>query len=123
MLSPFELRMQRRATENFIAADLSVINLSYKTVSEVAGTKSYSTGGLRGDQPFKIIWSGSDGILKDAPDGARRFDFVLLGKYDATVAIGDFWKVGNQEFRITFIYPSNGYEVKAGGLSHGPSPT
>ena len=123
MLSTLELGMQRKATERFIAADPSVIDLGFKTVMESNGTKSYAPGGQRGEQIFKIIWSGSDGIVEGPPDGTRRFDFVLLGKYDAIVAIGDFWKIGDQEFRITFVYPSNGYEVKAGGIRHGPSPT
>ena len=117
-----ELEIQRRATERFIASDPTTINLGFKVSIMSAGTKSFGTGGLRGDQIFKIIWSGSDGIVEEPPNGTRKFDFVLLGKHDAVVAINDFWKVGNQEFRIDFVYPYNGWEVKAGGFSHGPGP-
>lgn len=123
MMTAVELAIQRRATELFINADPTPIELNTGGFTFVNGTKTALPGGLRPEQVFKIIWSGSDGIVEEPPNGTRRFDFVLLGKHDATVAIGDFWKVGEQEFRIIFVYPSNGYEVKAGGLSHGPSPT
>ena len=55
MLSTLKLGMQRKATERFIAADPSVIDLGFKTVMESNGTKSYAPGGQRGEQIFKII--------------------------------------------------------------------
>jgi hypothetical protein len=70
-----------------------------------------------------MIWLDETGIDRRPPSGTRRFDFVLVGEHDANVAIGDYWKVGNQEFRIEAVTPYNGWEVKAHGISHGPKPT
>ena len=77
-------------------------------------------------QELRIIWDGSDGInrqVNEEQSGSRRFDFILVGKYDADLAIGDFWEEGSQKFIIESIFPSNDWEVKAGGISHGSTPS
>lgn len=123
MLTARELSMQRKATERFIAADPTEIILNTGGFQWINGSKIGVPSVTRDPQIFKLIWTGETGVVEDAPNGTRRFDFYIVGKFDAVVSISDFWKTGNQENRITFIYPSNGYEVKAGGVSHGPSPT
>ena len=77
----------------------------------VNGTKSFIPGTNRAEQSFKVIWMGENGIIRQpsSDGGVRRFDFVLVGSYDATLAIGDYWTVNGQENRIEYVYPFNGY--------------
>jgi len=123
--STLELVIHRKGTTRFIAADPTQITLLHRTEEIIDGTKRFNDAVARMPQTFKVIWQGDNGVVREGtPDGGvRRFDFVLVGEYDATVAINDFWKVGEQTFVIRYVYPDNGYEVKAGGVSHGASPT
>lgn len=119
-----EIALHRKGTERFIESDPTAITLTPSTESWVGGTKVYSDDSDRPEQIFKVIWSGSqDGIAIASEGTTRRFDFILIGKYDAEVAIGDHWSVGDQHFQIEWVAPYNGYELKAGGISHGDKPT
>lgn len=118
-----QLAMHRRNTKRFIDDDPTEIQLSIAVKTMVAGTKVSGYSDNREPQTFKIIWQGDTGVVREPPSGAHRFDFILLGEYDANVAIGDFWQVENQKFVIEYIFPKNGYEVKAGGVSHGSKPS
>lgn len=123
MLSDFELSIHRKGTQKFIDADPTVIVLTPSTEVWSGGTKTYGSEPDRPAQNFKVIWSGSqDGLVVKSEGTTRRFDFILVGSYDAQVAIGDHWNVGEQHFQVEWVAPANGYEVKAGGVSHGDSP-
>lgn len=124
MLSNIEISLHRKGTERFINADPTEIVLIPSTETWVGGTKTFSSGTPRTAQNFKVIWPGSqDGITVTSNGTTRRFDFILVGEYDALVSIGDHWTVDTQHFQVEWIAPSNGYEVKAGGSSHGNKPT
>lgn len=123
MLSNIELSIHRKGTERFIDADPTEVTLTPTTEVWSGGSKTYGSETPRQPQNFKVIWSGSqDGIVVKSEGTTRRFDFILVGKHDAEVAIGDFWKVGNQHYQVEWVAPANGYEVKAGGTSHGSNP-
>lgn len=122
MLSTIELSIHRKGQN--VSSLLIHVDCSHPS-AEVwsGGTKTYGSGTPRQSQDFKVIWSGSqDGIVVASEGTTRRFDFVLVGRYDAEVEIGDFWKVDNQHFQIEWVAPDNGYEVKAGGSSYGSKP-
>lgn len=128
-LADIELAIHRLGTEEFIkAGPPKTIVLTPCTEAIVGGTKIFTSGTPRDPQEFKIIFPNVSGayqnpsIVRDInPDGGvQRFDFILVGKYDAEVDIGDFWKEGDQEYRVEYAFPYNGYEVKVGGVSHGP---
>lgn len=123
--STVELAIHRSGTKRFIDSDPTEIVLTPRTSQMVAGTKKFIDGVPRAEQRFKVIWAGDNGIVRipGQEGGVRRFDFIIVGEHDAIVAINDFWKNGDQEFTIEYVFPSLGYEVKAGGVSHGPSPT
>lgn len=125
LTNTLELSIQRRATKALINADPTSIVLFPNAGSMVNGTLKFTPGSARNPQNFKVIWDGSNGIAREtgSPGEARRFDFILVGEHTATVAIGDVWKLGEQKFVIEFVEPSNGWEVKAGGISHGSIPT
>lgn len=124
MLSTIELSIHRKGTERFINADPTTITLVPSTETWSGGTKVYGSATPRQPQTFKVIWSGSqDGIAVTSQGTTRRFDFILVGTHDAVVEIGDHWNLGDQHFQVEWIAPDNGYEVKAGGSSHGSKPT
>jgi len=118
-----ERSIHRKNTKRFIDSDPTVITLITPVEAMVNGTKVANYTEDRAAQTFKIIWQGEDGIVREIPGGVRRFNFVIVGEYDAELAIGDFWETGDQKHVIEYVYPDNGYEVKAGGVSHGPAPT
>jgi hypothetical protein len=128
-LSTVELSIHRKGTEQFIAADKTTVILKSRGEAYYdAGTQKFGLPVERPPQDFKIIWAGDNGIVREVGESGevRRFDFILVGKHDAQVAIGDYWKSEdspNQENRIEYRFPDNGYEVKVGGVSHGPKPT
>lgn len=117
-----ELSIHRKNTKRFIDSDPTVISLITPVKDMINGTQVSSYVEDKDAQIFKIIWQGDDGVVRETPGGARRFNFILLGEHDAKLDIGDFWQVGEQKFVIEYIFPSNEYEVKAGGVSHGKTP-
>lgn len=120
--STLEKSLHRKGTKRFIAADPTTITLAKPGGSIVDGTFKSGVGVARSPQQFKLIWSDQSGIVRELPDGARRFDFVLLGEHDAIVEIGDEFNIGDNKYVVTYVYPYNDYEVKAGGISHGANP-
>lgn len=114
--STLEKTIHRNGTKRFIAADPTDIVLIPKAGAWVNGTKSLSPSAPRASQRFKLIWSDESGIVRETPNGVRRFDFVLLGEYNAVVEIDDTFDFADSKYRITYIYPFNDYEVKAGGV-------
>jgi len=124
MLSAFELSIHKKGTERFIDADPTTITLIPSTETWSGGTKTYGSGTARQPQDFKVIWSGSqDGLVVKGEGTTRRFDFILVGRHDSTVEIGDHWSLDDQHFQVEWVAPDNGYEVKAGGVSYGGKPT
>lgn len=123
MLSAVEATLQRRVTKQFIDANpTSIILLNKIPGPVVGGTQMAGTDVARAAQTFRLVWLEERGINERPPDGTRKFDFALVGQHDAAVDIGDHWKLGEQEFVIESIAPSNEWEVKAYGVSHGPKP-
>lgn len=124
LTNTLELSMQRRATKTLITADPTSIVLFPNAGSMVNGTLKFTASSARNPQTFKVIWDGSNGVAREvgSEGESRRFDFVLVGEHDAELAIGDIWKVADQKFVIEYIFPANGWEVKAGGSSHGSVP-
>lgn len=122
LTSALERSVHRKGTERFIASDPTDIVLKIKGGSIVDGTLKAGIGSERDPQQFKLIWGEQSGIVREGTDEARRFDFIILGRYDATVEVGDFFTIGENKYIITYVYPYNDYEVKAGGVSHGKDP-
>lgn len=124
LTNPLEISIHRKNTKRFIDADATKIALIPKGDYFIDGTKVSLDQPPRAEQTFKIIWMGETGVIREVNDsgGVKRFDFVLVGEYDAIVEIGDHWFVDGQIFVIEYIYPFNDYEVKAGGVTHGSRP-
>ena len=128
--SAAELALHRLGTQHFIDADYRMIALTPRTQELVNGTKKFAVQSPRPAQKFKVIFQNTSGVYQNPAlyrevgdrGGVQRFDFILVGEYDAVVAVHDFWKDGDQQYEVEYIFPYNGYEVKVGGVSHGPKP-
>lgn len=117
----------RRQTHWFIENDPTPISLiPVEKVAASGGGWNISELDPRPSQRFKLIFqSGSDGVVQ-ATDGVnRRYDFILLGEWDAIVDIGDMFvepAYGNQKWIVQGLQPYNGYQIKAGIVSYGKNP-
>lgn len=122
-----ELLVQRKITHAFIRAEPVDLGLSRRAETRTPG------GGVDRNfvrqlptQTFKIIMISPAGgsIEQRAEDGTeRRTDFVLLGEWNADVAIGDYWDDSTgQRWEIQSLIPYNGYEVRANVASYGRRP-
>ena len=122
-ISTNELDINRANTERYIGLNPTDIVLTPVQEEWVAGTKRLVDQMVRDPQTFHIIWAPTTGIVGGGGSGiTHKFDFVLVGAYDAIVAINDRWDINNQRNVIDYVYPSNGYEVKCGGTSYGSNP-
>lgn len=114
--------INRANTRRFIASDPTEIVLIPRVETWIAGTKKMVDQTPRDSQTFKVIWAGDNGILTTGSGITRRFDFILVGNSDAELEINDHWSINGQDYEIQYVYPSNEYEVKGGGVSFGGSP-
>ena len=124
-----ERYVQRRITDEFIAADPSTIVLIPRIATRTAaGGTAMVDGPARPPQVFKLILTSADTAgasveLSTEDSTERRKDFILFGRYDAYVNIGDHWTDHNgEEWEVTSIMPSDGYCLKASVASYGRHP-
>lgn len=124
-MSDLQLAELRRQTDWFIKDDPSAVVLVRKVRVEQPGG-----GYLNGApvslpvQEFKLInQSGGTNGLKPGADGTNTsFAFILLGRHDADVAVGDTWTDtygDGSKWTVTGILPANSYEVKATVTAYG----
>lgn len=118
------LDMLRRQTHWFIEDDPTDIILVPQIRTQAPGGGfNMSDGAPRAVQTFKLIYqSGSDGVVQTTDGQNMRYDFILLGEWDATVQQGDVWaepENENQKYVVQGLLPYNGYEVKAAVVSFG----
>lgn len=122
LANPLERSIHRKGTKRFIESDPTDIILTASGGQIVDGTLKSAAGVPRPSQQFKLIWSGESPIIRATPERVFRFDFILLGEYDAEVGIGDTFSIGDNKYVVEYIFPYNDYEVKAGGKSFGSNP-
>lgn len=118
----------RRQTHWFIENDpTDIVLIPTERVRAPGGGFNMQQLDPRPSQRFKLIFQSGivDGVVEAADGINRRYDFVLLGEWDATVHIGDQFTepaYGDQKWVVQGLQPYNGYEVKAGVVSYGRNP-
>jgi hypothetical protein len=77
-------------------------------------------------QTFRLIQQSPSGssIEQRDEEGSteRRVDYVLLGKWDAEIDLGDYWDSGDMRYEVMSILPYNGYETRANVEATGRHP-
>lgn len=117
----------RRQTHWFIENDPTPISL-VPVAKQAAPGGGWNVSPLapRSTQRFKLIpQSTADGVVQTADGTSRRFDYILLGEWNAIVAIGDMFtepEHSGQKWVVQGLLPYNGYEIKAGIVSYGKNP-
>lgn len=118
MSSASEIAWKQRGTDQFIAANpITLILIPKVEVKTGAGGKVATDGPPRMPQALRLIdqatASGNVPGRFRAQDGQqRRATFMLLGSWDAVMAVGDHWTVNGKRYEITEMLPDNGYEQR-----------
>lgn len=112
-----EATMQRVNTAAFINANPIAIAL-------VPNTRTKTASGGWADTPqtprklqiLRLIpQSVSAGAPERATDGvARKWPYVLLGLWNAEMAVGDTFDFDGVTLQVKYMWPENGYERRAG---------
>lgn len=84
-------------------------------ISKPGGGHDFPSPLPRAAQQFRlIVQTGFDGIeLSPNDDGmSRKFAYIIVGSWNAQLAIGDMWSEGANRYHVDSIEPYNGYEVR-----------
>lgn len=125
MLSAEELQANKEMTHWFIQSDPTVVSLvPREQVKQPSGGFKWTDLPPKPPQTVKMIpQGGSLGGIVTAEDGTnRRYDFVMVGEWNANIHINDYFQDPHQKdvmWQITGMEPFNGYEVKARVSAYG----
>lgn len=118
-----DLEEQRRLTTTFIEFDPVTITLiPREQISDGQGGKKKVNGTPRTPQIFTLIEPGNSGQFEPyyAESGEQyTVQFLLLGEYDAIIAVDDVFKLDGKDYKIVALMPDNKYEKRAVVLKHG----
>lgn len=124
-----ELTRQRRVTREFIMASPTQVTLNPQTdVKGASGAVSTVTGVARAVQTFRLIQMSHmerpvRNSVGESQGVMRKYDFTILGEWDAVIVENDWWVDGNgQKWIVDAIVPYNGYERKGLVTSYGRRP-
>lgn len=118
MATAAELQIKRRQTLAFIAANPYAVTLIPRVeVRTGAGGRVGSDGPPRLPQTLRLIdqssaSGNSPGALRSQDGLQRKGTHMLLGPYDASMALGDHWTSGGKQYHISELLPDNGYEKR-----------
>lgn len=114
-----ELEAQKRVTAAFIAAN--PVSLALVPTTQVrtgsGGTRRQSEPS-RPIQVLRLIQQNTQtgnvpGPLRSGDGTSRKSTFQLLGRWDASMAVGDTWiDPAGQRLEVVEMLPFNGYEVR-----------
>lgn len=111
-----ELQLLRDQTEWMIAANESWIVLTpTRRVRDGQGGFTRQNMSPRPIQQFRVISMSDSQKPTLTDDGVEReIDLTLLGKWDAQVDVGDWWRDGEGLwYEVIEMVPYNRYEVRA----------
>lgn len=111
-----EMQLLRDQTEWFIAArpiDLVLIPVQMQRLAN--GGYAEVNLSPRPPQRMRLISMSADQRPTITEDGIEReIDLTLLGRWDAEIDLGDWWRDGEGlYYRVMELVPYNGYEVRA----------
>jgi hypothetical protein len=123
-MTSVEQHVQRNLTDWFINANPIQLALIPTIKTETAAGAHKPTEDLaRPQQTFRLVALSSERVPVETEDGKERLhNFVLVGKYDAEIQVGDHWmdEAGSRHEVIT-IEPKTplDYETRAYIYKHG----
>jgi len=124
-MSPNELRIQKRNTAAFIAANSSQIQLIPRSKVNTGSGSRWTDEVPRPVQTFRLINqtrpNGPEPGTVLAVDGKqRKAEFQLLGEVGVVLGANDYWiDDAGIRFEVTNQIYSNNYEVRAQVIRYG----
>jgi hypothetical protein len=114
MIELAEVKIQRRITEAFVAADYVVLDLvRTPRVSNGAGGRAKGTPEPLRPQRFRLVPSGDGAPERTTGDGlAVTPAYMLIGEYNADVQRFDEFVKDGRRYQIVFVNENRQYEVK-----------
>lgn len=112
----------RKGTDVLLDIDSHEITLiPHQRVQKPGGAYDWVEQPARPPQRFniepslgtRVIDSGGDVRTSEAGGTAHGWTFVLKGRHDAQIAIGDVWYAGETTYRVISIQPRNEYDTTA----------
>lgn len=113
------VKINRDLTHWFIQQDPTTVVLVPRVESKTpSGATKLTAQPPRPAQVVKLVYQGgAPGGVQTALDGkTRKYDFVLVAEWDATVRLYDFWEDPGKPdhfWEVVGLEPYNDYEVKA----------
>jgi hypothetical protein len=121
-----ETVMQRDLTHWFIMSDpMQITLIPYAEIRTGSGGAVMQAQPSRETQTFRLIPASAfePPVTSPGQGVQRRFDFTLLGEWDAIMDVNDRWTDElNQTWVIDNLVSANGYERKALIISYGRQP-
>lgn len=114
--------LQRRLTEMFIDADpTSVVLVPTVTTKSANGGQLKQDGTPRTSQTFKLSSLNPANRPTVVSDGRERVaDYAMIGRYDATIAVGDHWTMPDgRRAEVIMMQEGFGYMTKVLVEAHG----
>lgn len=108
-----------------------VVLVPHQRVKKPGGVYDWEAQPARPPQIFniepslgtRVIDAGGDVRASDSGGTAHTWTFVLTGRHDAQIEIGDVWQAGETSYRVISIQPKNGYETVAVVSAIGKDPS
>jgi hypothetical protein len=123
----------RKGTQVLLSIDSQDITLiPHARVKKPGGVYDWEAQPARPAQKFQVepvestltgITGAGGGIAGGDGAQAHNWSYVLRGRYDAQVAIGDVWQAGETSYRVVSIQPFNNYEKTAVVSAIGKDPS
>lgn len=123
--SEIGLAYNRRLTKRYIDHDPTTLVLTPHARSATGdGGYSLGPGTPKAPQKFKLVAviNNWDGITRGEYADSRSWAYIVVGEYDADIAIGDTWNDGNTTYRITAILQASDYEIRCAATAFGEDP-
>lgn len=113
----------RKGTDVLLGIDShDIVLIPHLRVNKPGGVYDWEPQAARpsqkfGVEPFQSTLTGitgtGGGLSGSEGATAHSWSYLLRGRYDAQVEIGDVWNYGETSYRVTSIQPYNEYERTA----------
>ena len=124
-MTPGELRIQKRNTAAFIAANSSEIQLIPRLKTNTGNGYRWTDDTPRPPQTFRLInqtrpFGPEPGTVLAVDGKQRKAEFQLLGEVGVAIGANDYWiDSAGIRFEVTNQIYSNDYEVRAQVIRYG----
>lgn len=124
-MSPNELRLQKKQTAAFIAANASQIQLIPRTKTNTGNGTRWTDELPRPFQTFRLInqtrtYGPEPGTVLAVDGKQRKAEFQLLGEVGVVIGANDYWiDSAGIRFEVTNQIYNNDYEVRAQVIRYG----